>query len=91
VVGIENYENFENDISVFPNPANDYFQINSSGEKINSVEIYSVSGQLVKVIDIENPETTVLVTVGTELEAGFYQMILRAGDNSISKKLMIVR
>lgn len=89
VVGMEDNEIFENSISIFPNPASDYLQINSSGEKINSVEIYSVSGQQVKMIDVENADSTVLISFDEELKTGFYQVIIGVGNYKVFKKLIV--
>jgi hypothetical protein len=47
--GINGYE--KKAISLYPNPAKDYFKINYKGESTATVEVYSIIGQLVKRVE----------------------------------------
>ena len=63
---------------VYPNPATE--QITVRGEKIASIEIYSITGQLLK-SEITNNTDEVAIPV-TELGNGFYFLRIMEGNNS---------
>ena len=56
----------KNKLSIYPNPAKDFIQI-QSGENINSIEILSVDGKLVKQVAISNNSFNV-----SDLDKGIY-------------------
>lgn len=89
VMGIEDLEMNNDLISIFPNPASNYLQINSKDEKINLVEIYSISGQLIKTVNLENSNSTVQIYLEEKLSSGFYQVVIGVGSSRVVKKLII--
>ena len=70
--------------SVTPNPANNFFQINTNTSKI---EIFSVTGQLVKtfVNTIENEQLQI-----SDLNAGIY-IVKIADENNLEKSIKLVK
>ena len=57
--GTEGYRN----ISIFPNPASNFIQVNSSD--VNRIEVYSLAGQMVAASEGENMMDISALTVGT--------------------------
>ncbi|MCB0436044.1 MAG: T9SS type A sorting domain-containing protein [Mangrovimonas sp.] len=71
----------ENTVSLFPNPTNNYFEIQSK-EMLTKVEVYSLQGQLVKSFLPQNRYDI------SELSNGMYFINIQANGNSISKRLI---
>ena len=74
-------------LSVFPNPVKDYFQLNFR-EKLNNleVEIFSVSGKSVKkvkVINVNNQKVDV-----TSLSTGIYILKIKTDNHFLIKKVI---
>ena len=65
--------------NIYPNPANSY--VNIAGENLNSVAIYNVAGQLVRIEKISGN------TVSLDLEAGvyFFSVYDNNGNNSVQR------
>ncbi len=71
-------------INVYPNPCVNYFYINLSDNFINSIlEIYDISGKLVKVETLMNN----LVNI-SELESGIYTLKLKSNSLSMTGKFI---
>lgn len=73
----------ENSVSVYPNPANT--QVLVKGENIDSVEIYNMMGQFVKVVN-SNLDGTVINT--TDLSEGSYLFRAISNDGQIITKIV---
>ena len=71
----------ENTVSLYPNPTNNYFEIESK-EILTKVEVYSLQGQLVKSFLPQNRYDI------SELSNGMYFINIQANGNSISKRLI---
>jgi hypothetical protein len=69
--------------NIYPNPANSY--VNIAGENLNSVAIYNVAGQLVRIEKISGN------TVSLDLEAGvyFFSVYDNNGNNSIQRVVIV--
>jgi len=76
-----NYSFNKNQISLSPNPTNNYFEIQSKGT-VTKVEVYSLQGQLVKSF---SPQAQYNIS---ELSNGMYFINIQANGNSISKRLI---
>lgn len=86
-VGItENYT--ENHFNLYPNPAQDFVDI--SGENIQSIEVYSIQGQLLKSEKFVNNLNYIKLSV-IELNTGIYFIRINNGNSSynFSRKLVI--
>lgn len=76
-----------NEVSVYPNPANNVVNVNANSN-IDNVEIYSISGQ--KVGDFSANGTT--TSINTEsLSAGMYLMKINTENGVINKKFSVAR
>jgi hypothetical protein len=74
---INNISNFDAEFSVYPNPVIDVLLIHSS-EEIATIELYDLSGRMVKSSIINNLHTTMNFS---ELTTGMYQCKLIAPDS----------
>ncbi len=73
-------------INIYPNPANSVFSISTLGMNLTkNVEIYSISGNLVKTI---LPNDIIKVDI-SDLSAGAYIVKANINDKIISKKIII--
>ena len=81
LTGIE--ENSLNSISIFPNPANDFIQFESSS-KINSVRVFDLNGKLILSHTISNNRLEI-----SSLAKGVY--VLEINTTKTSKKTKIIK
>jgi len=73
------------DISVFPNPARENFNIKSS-ETIKKVRLINISGQVIKTININALKSEISVST---LKPGVYFLEIHTGQNIINKRIKI--
>jgi glycosidase len=71
----QNQNNFDKWITLFPNPANDYFNLNTNTSK---VEIYTITGQLVRIFEKQNTNYNYSIS---ELNKGIYLVRVFDEDN----------
>ena len=71
-------------ISIYPNPANDYFYI--SGEDIYFVEVYNSVGELIMEKDVNSNKTLVDIK---NLTAGLYQLRIKTNKGIVYDKIVI--
>lgn len=64
-----------NNINTFPNPAEDQIIIESNGLEIESVDIYNIRGELMKIISVDNQLIDVL-----SLESGEYLLQIKTEE-----------
>ena len=71
--------------SIYPNPANS--QVTLEGENLNTVAIYNVAGQLVRVVKLDN----VVNTIDMNVEAGvyFFSIYDNNGNNSVQRVVIV--
>jgi len=81
-------------LQVFPNPFNATcnFKIQNSEFRIQNLEIYDISGKLVRSLPVTSTETNSIIwdgrdRTGKELPAGVY--LVRVGNNNYVRALMI--
>ncbi len=73
-------------ISIYPNPASDYFTISTANNAEKTISVRNVNGQLVKTIS----STDVELRVNTEaLASGVYMLNISTADYSVTRKLVI--
>ncbi len=88
VVGINEMENNSSSVSLYPNPANNMINIQSS-EEISSVQIFDMFGKTIGSYEVTGNETTIGVN---KWAAGIYVAKIRTRDNNeIVKKFSIVK
>ena len=74
------------DISIYPNPTRNYFNIKSDDSNIKQVKIVNINGQVVKEISINNKNARINTSYLTE---GIYFVNIVSTNYSITKKLFI--
>ena len=81
--GVE--ETVEQLASIYPNPATS--MVTLKGENLNSVAIYNVAGQLVRIVKLSNMENTIDMNV----EAGvyFFSIYDNNGNNSVQRVVIV--
>ena len=85
-VGIESQLS-SNEVTVYPNPANDYFNIAfSNASEVYSIKLYDMVGKLVIEGKVSNGTETIDVS---QLVAGQYTIVISSRNNTISKKIII--
>jgi hypothetical protein len=85
-VGITGVEETANQLaSIYPNPAAS--QVTLEGENLNSVAIYNVAGQLVRVVKLNN----MVNNIDMNVEAGvyFFSIYDNNGRNSVQRVVIV--
>jgi len=82
--GIYQLENGKNNVTVFPNPAQDIVKI-QSGNNIQSIELYDLRGRLIKTeaVDIQKYEMNI-----NDLSKGIYLLKIKTNRNTQTVRLM---
>jgi hypothetical protein len=75
-----------NNVSIYPNPANDFIKIISI-KNIKEITIYNVAGQKIKTFLVNNLNTNTINT--TNLNSGFYYLRITTEKEKIIKKVII--
>ena len=75
----------ELELSLFPNPARDIVEVRSENNLLNKVEIYSISGQLIKAVETGFDNISI-----EDLEAAVY-IVKIYGDETKNKTLRLVK
>lgn len=84
---VTEYELAAEKVTVYPNPAKGFVNINQLPTETAVISIYDISGKLVKQI---NPTATKALINLNDLKVGVYQINIIGNDNSmVSKKLMV--
>jgi len=87
ITGIFSFsENRESSISIYPNPAVDYFSISNKWSDKTSIQILNLKGQIVKQIDTANFSVAIDVS---DLNQGVYFVNLFMDNQMVTKKLII--
>jgi hypothetical protein len=77
----------ENQISIYPNPANNQIWINMDFENEKAIKIYNESGTIL--INLLTREKGINVPTSS-LSNGVYIVQIRQGDQTINKKLIVI-
>jgi len=81
-------ENQENMIYIFPNPTNDFVNINWRNDNIQSISIYNSIGHLIKNLKIANRFNEINIDV-SDFRTGIYFISLNSNDKRITHQLSI--
>lgn len=79
--------NVDNTVSVYPNPANSYINVNANSN-ISNVEIYTIAGQKVGDFTANSNNTSINTS---NLTSGLYLMQIHTENGVINKKFSVVR
>ena len=89
IIGINDIEQIENTISIFPNPVLDLITIKStSGEKIQSINIHNLQGRCISIMT--NIDATQKEIVLKHLVVGIYILEIEMKHQIIRKKITIL-
>lgn len=80
--GTVSIEDLDQKFSIFPNPATDYFTFEMTSSKSTVLEIYSLSGQIVKTLSVSKGSSLINIT---DLTNGIYFVKLQGEPTSIKK------
>lgn len=84
-LGVNNVENGKTEISVYPNPTNNYLKINCGlGQYVIGME--DVLGNIIKTLALKNKEETIDVS---DLPEGIYFVNLKTSEGVFTKKIII--
>jgi hypothetical protein len=85
IVGINEHKNMENDIEIYPNPAESDIYIKSDRLLIGTVSIYSQYGQLIENIYLNKNLIAIDIS---ELKPNIYILEFNLADRVITKKII---
>lgn len=80
---------FDNLVSVFPNPSNGKVTIKNSGIALNSAIVTDINGRTVSSIDLEGTTVDRELNLSSVLSTGMYFMTISSDDASTVKKIII--
>ncbi|HTA28705.1 MAG TPA: T9SS type A sorting domain-containing protein, partial [Bacteroidia bacterium] len=78
----------ENNMDIYPNPANNQITITSDKHNITGVEIYNMLGERVYA-SLNLPHILATTIAIAPLNNGVYLLKIATGDNATSRKLVI--
>ena len=85
-VGVDGVEETANQLaSIYPNPATS--QITLEGDNLNSVAIYNVAGQLVRVVKLDSVNNT--IDMGVESGVYFFSIYDNNGNNIVQRVVIV--
>jgi len=80
----------KDDISVYPNPANDIVNIVSAGTAIDHVSITDIEGREVVQFNVDKNQSVITVPV-SNFSAGMYLVQLHTADGVVTRKIVITK
>ena len=75
------------EVNIYPNPVSDYLKIENLGESTD-ISIYRTTGQLVLTVSPAMGSTEIDMS---NLSAGIYFVKMQNGNNSLTKKIQVIR
>lgn len=87
VTGIKTIAENNNQVSIYPNPTNGQFTIETNSMEKQTVQVFDMNGRLVLSQNI-NGKTNIDAMV---LNEGVYHLVIKTGNIVVNKKLVIVR
>ncbi|HIE44970.1 MAG TPA: T9SS type A sorting domain-containing protein [Flavobacteriaceae bacterium] len=79
-------ENQLTNVKLYPNPSNNFINVESE-ERIKSIAVYNITGQIINTIMIDNSNKVKLNV--KDLNSGLYYVRISSENGSILKKIMI--
>lgn len=77
----------EDNISIYPNPANNVLNVNASSN-INEVEVFNMLGQKVMTVSVNNTNASINTS---DLTAGMYMLKLHTDNGVVNQKFTVAR
>lgn len=82
--------NLQDEISVFPNPAKDVFNIQFNGHIPQRVELFNMDGIKVREIKDVSGQSAAVVSL-SDLQAGLYLLQIETDQSHFTQKISVVR
>lgn len=90
ILGVGENEIAENSVKIYPNPATSEFTISQNLSSDGTVQLYDISGKMIKNLFKGNFGTNKNIAVKTDgIAAGIYLVKVNSGKKSVTKKLVI--
>ncbi len=86
VLGVDNFQLKESQITLYPNPANNYFHIKNTSGEILKANIIDISGRNVKTVVTSLGDMKIDVS---DLHYGIYLIKFVGGSKTLTKKLVL--
>lgn len=95
-IGEQSAQEFNEDaISIYPNPATDFIQVNISGtenELIRSIEIYDITGRLMQSENVPSESQSSSLSIPlAEINNGIYQIRIETSQRTTARKIVVSR
>lgn len=88
-LGVKSDKILEQSLQIFPNPSHGKFTLNYNGEEsLKKLELYSLTGQLLRVIKLEDYTNSKDINV-SELKTGLYLLKIKSENAAAIKKIII--
>lgn len=89
LVGVQQVENPQNDITIHPNPATDMVRVESGERNVESIEVIDLHGRIVMRQQSITPHSSIHINVST-LTPGIY-LVRVTSNNSVQTKKLIIK
>lgn len=86
-VGINDELNIKNVVTIYPNPSNGTFQINSNGLQVSRLEIYNLLGEKIYT-STKNAESNFTIDISNQSK-GIYFVKIYEGEKSYTNKIIV--
>ena len=85
--GVSSVFNSAYQVSIYPNPNNGFFEIETTSSDKQTLQVFDINGKLVLTQTISGK-----ITIdGSSLSEGFYNLTLKTDNRVTNKKLVIVK
>ena len=84
--GINDFESF--DMALFPNPAQEFIQIENSSERITTLSFFDITGRMVKQINNSGDLSRIEIA---DLPNGIYTIKAKTIENKVSVRKLVVK
>ena len=75
----------DSDIQIYPNPANDFLNVQIADEEVQFIQIYGVNGALMKSLEINQGTQRIDIS---ELQTGMYFIQIQSGEETTMHKFI---
>lgn len=92
-VGVDNLEELSV-VKVFPNPVNDFVRLDLRSVEPGeiSIEIFSITGTIIKKLKIEGPFNGRIVEINmSEINPGLYLMRVSSGNGRLNRAIRLIK
>lgn len=88
IVNVNNTDDINNTISVFPNPTNDLLSVSTREKTIKTLSVIDVNGKILLEKEYSGNGNNETINIAS-LKSGYYILSIRLSDNSVVSKKII--